>query len=160
MANRVIKLTVQCQYWRPLSKKKSTEGQGQANPNPNFLLLRLVCDCVQEKPMYYMRLCYRETHVCLPLYMTVRKIKLRTGVKFFKNKENLSMTSKHHYKSEPRQDMSHWIKAKTGYWSTELTQNSLGSPVESPVLLFRNKHPYNWGSGVTNVLLKLADNQL
>ena len=27
-------------------------------------------------------------------------------------------------------------------------------------VLFRNKHPYNRGSGVTSVLLKLADNQL
>ena len=27
-------------------------------------------------------------------------------------------------------------------------------------MLFRNKHPYNLGSGVTNVHLKLADNQL
>ena len=41
-----------------------------------------------------------------------------------------------------------------------ITHNSLGSPAESPVLLFRNKHPYKLGSGVTNILLKLADNQL
>ena len=41
-----------------------------------------------------------------------------------------------------------------------MTHSSLGSLVESPVLLFRDKHPYNLGSGVTNVHLKLANNQL
>ena len=83
------------------------EGEGQANPNLKILLLRLVHDCVQEKPAYYTRLCYRETHVRRPLYATMCKSNPRTGIKF-SNKFFLKVF-KHHSKHEPRQDTTHWI---------------------------------------------------
>ena len=52
------------------------------------------------------------------------------------------------------------LRKPTSFFNELEIENELCLGMVSFLLFFRNKHPYNRGSGVTNVLLKLADNHL
>ena len=50
------------------------------------------------------------------------------------------------------------LKMKDVLYVPGLKKNIISISALYAKVLFRNKHPYNIGSGVTNLLLKLADN--
>ena len=80
--------------------------------------------------------------------MTVYESNPRTGTNFFSKKRKIYKAFKHYGKHEPGLNTTHKLQGKDWSRVTEITYSSLGSPAESPVLLYRNKHLINEGLGL------------